>query len=380
MLFGRKICDGLVVLAIACALSAAPSKAGTDSAYTIANYPVDGKAANAVAAKSQALADGQQAALRSLLKRIVPVTAYKQLARVSNLNAGDLVSGVAVRSERNSATDYIASLDFSFQADAVRQALSAQSIPFVDVQAPQVTLITVMRQGNPPVSTGDSGNWRRAWAGLDLQHTITPVKLDELKPNVHGDTIDMLLQGDDGGLRVLNNEYGTRLVVVAVAEPDLASKKLTVTLAGQDAVGPLLLKRTYRISGGDVAYTAELAAVIGLGVLEGRWKALKSNFDAGTGAAAAGEQPVWSTAATSSGGEPVALTVEFLNADQWNEIRSQILDTPGVDGLEIQAVSDRTADIALTFPGGVRGLANALGSRGLSLVNTDSGWVLRPNY
>ena len=49
--------------------------AGADNAYTIANYPVDATAGNAVAAKQQALADGQQAAFRSLLKRIVPVTA-----------------------------------------------------------------------------------------------------------------------------------------------------------------------------------------------------------------------------------------------------------------------------------------------------------------
>ncbi len=89
--------------------------AGADSAYTIANYPVDATAANAVAAKQQALADGQQAAFRSLLKRIVPVTAYKQLTRVKDIKAANLVSGVTVRSEKNSATDYLASLDFSFR-------------------------------------------------------------------------------------------------------------------------------------------------------------------------------------------------------------------------------------------------------------------------
>ncbi len=38
---------------------------------TVGNYPVQATAANAVAAKDQALADGQQGALRSLFKRIV---------------------------------------------------------------------------------------------------------------------------------------------------------------------------------------------------------------------------------------------------------------------------------------------------------------------
>jgi hypothetical protein len=355
--------------------AAAALAAAADSAYTIANYPVDATASDAVAAKDQALAEGQQAAFRSLLKRIVPVTAYKQLTRLSGVKAADLISGVAVRSERNSATDYIASLDFSFQADAVRTELSRQGIPFVDEQAPPLTVITALLQGNPPTATNDTGLWRRAWTGLDLQHTITPVAIQDLKPVIHADTVSMLLAGDDNGLRILNDEYGTRLIVLAVAEPDIASKKLTVTLAGRDAVGPLLLKRTYRISNGDLAYTSELAAVVALGVLEGRWKAVKS---AGAPQTAAGV-PVWS-ASTGGDGEEVTFVAEFVNPAQWNEIRTQILDTPGVDALDIASVSDRDADVSLRFPGGIRGLANALGARGLSLVNTQAGWVLRPNY
>jgi hypothetical protein len=349
--------------------------AGADNAYTIANYPVDATAGNAVAAKQQALADGQQAAFRSLLKRIVPVTAYKQLTRVRYIKAADLISGVTVRSERNSATDYIASLDFSFQADAVRAALSRQSIPFIDEQAPTISLLTVLLQGNPPTVTNDTGLWRRAWTGLDLQHTITPVAVQDLKPEIHADTVSMLLAGDGNGLRILNDEYGTKLIVTAVAEPDMVAKKLTVTLAGQDAVGPLLLKRTYRMTSGDLAYTSELAAVIALGVLEGRWKAVKSaaGQQASTGA------PVWA-ASTNGRGEEVKFTASFVNPRQWNEIRAQLLDTPGVDALEISTVSDRYAAVSLRFPGGPRGLADALGARGLSLLTTPDGWVLRPNY
>jgi hypothetical protein len=363
------------VWAAAAHLCAGLAFAAADSAYTIANYPVDATADNAVAAKQQALADGQQAAFRSLLKRIVPVTAYKQLSRVRDIKAANLISGVTVRSEKNSATDYIASLDFSFQADAVRAELSRQSIPFVDEQAPAVSLLTVLLQGNPPAATNDTGLWRRAWTGLDLQHTITPVIVQDLKPVIHSDTVSMLLAGDGNGLRILNDEYGTKLIVMAVAEPDMAAKKLTVTLAGRDAVGPLLLKRTYRVTNGDLAYTSELAAVIALGVLEGRWKAVKSGAaqQASTGA------PVWS-ASTGGGGEEVKFTAAFVNPGQWNEIRAQLLDTPGVDALEIGTVADRYADVSLRFPGGARSLADALGARGLSLVNTPEGWVLRPNY
>jgi hypothetical protein len=350
-----------------------PAAAGdADTAYTVGNYPVEATAANAVAAKQQALADGQQAAFRSLMKRIVPVTAYKQLTRVANVKAADLIAGVTVRSERNSATAYIASLDFAFQPDAVRSVLSRQAIPFVDEQAPAVTIVTA---GNPPAAANDSGLWRRAWTGLDLTHTITPVKIAELKPEIHTDTINLLLAGNDRGLQALNAAYGTKLIIMAVAEPDLASKKLTVTLAGRDAVGTILLKRAYRVSGGDLDYASQLAAVVALGILEGRWKAIKS----GISRQAASNVPVWE-ASTGGTGEELTLIAEFASSGQWDQIRTQLLDTPGIDSLNIMSVSDRDANVSLRFPGGARSLANALGSRGLSLISTDRGWVLRPNY
>ena len=348
--------------------------AGTDAAYTVGNYPVEATAANAVAAKQQALAEGQKSAFRSLLKRIVPVTAYKQLTRISGVKAADLVAGVTVRSERNSTTAYIASLDFSFQPDAVRSVLSQQNIPFIDQQAAPVTVVTALMQGNPPSAVNDTAVWRRAWTGLDLEHTITPVKIADLKADINTDTVKMLLAGDDKGLQALNAAYGTKLIVMAVAEPDLAAKKLNVTLAGRDNVGTLLLKRTYRISDGDLDYASQLAAVVALGVLEGRWKAVKS---APRGQAA--NVPVWE-AATSGNGEEVTLVAEFVNSGQWDQMRTQLLDTPGIDALNIRSVSDRDASVSLSFPGGARRLANALAARGLNLINTQTGWILRSNY
>ena len=62
----------LAALAVFSTLAAQAS----DNVYTVANYPIEAQAENAVAAKEKALADGQQAAFRSLLKRLIPVTAY----------------------------------------------------------------------------------------------------------------------------------------------------------------------------------------------------------------------------------------------------------------------------------------------------------------
>ena len=223
----------------------------------------------------------------------------------------------------------------------------------------------------------DTAQWQAGWKGLDLEHTLTPVKLDELKSVVHPDTIKMLLAGDDNGQRILAGEYKSERVILAIAEQDTAAKKLNITLAGQDAVGPINLKRSYRMSDGDIAYASELAAVVSLGILEGRWKAVKSRDVAAVAPAEAPTiAPQWGS--TSSGlGEPVRFTAEFSSPSQWNEIRTQLLDTPGVDDLDIGTISALNADVLLKFPGGPTALANALGARGLSLSPGGTGWVLR---
>ncbi len=370
---------GAITGAITGTISSAVAARG-DMAFTVANYPVEASDKNAVAAKDKALADGQQAAFRSLLKRIIPVTAYKQISRLSSVKAADMLSGVAVRSERNSSTDYIASLDFSFQPDAVRAALQREGIPFIEQQAEAVTVVVVTRQGNTAQASNDTGAWREAWNGLDLEHTLTPVKLEQLKTVIHNDTVKMLTDGDDSAIRILTSEYKTDRILLAIAEPDLASKKMVVTLAGQDAVGPILLKRNYRLQDGDVAYTSELAAVVALGVLEGRWKSLKG---APASDQPAESQPAWSAGGApmaGAGGERILLIAEFNSLAQWNDIRSQLLDTPGVEELDISTVSARNADVALRFPGGAQSLANAIGGRGLNLANSGGGWILRANY
>jgi hypothetical protein len=359
----RILCAGLAAaLVLAGPVAAVPNAARNDDVYTVGNYPVDAQAANAVAAKEKALADGQQAAFRSLLKRVVPVTDYDRLKRLSSLRSSDFFEGVSVRSERNSSTRYIASLDFSFRADSVRAVLQQEGIPFVEEQAREVIVVPVVRDAQGAVDSGAAGRaWTGIWQSFDLEHTLTPIDLQRLKPEIHADTLKMLLEGR-GGERILAGEYGRPYVVMAIAEPDAATQRLKVTLVGIDAVGPLNLQRSYRVYDGDTAYAMELAAVVGQGVLEGRWKAQKT----GGGAAAYGEQ--------------VTLVAQYGSLAEWSDMRRQLLGLPGVNDLRIEAESARSAGLKLRYPGGGAALAAALRGRGLSLEGGGAGWVLRSGH
>jgi hypothetical protein len=375
----------IVVLTIVAALGAtgpALAKPAADRTYTIANYPVEARAANAVAAKETAIADGQKAAFRSLLKRIVPVTSYRDIERLAATDPATLIDGVAVRSERNSATEYIANLDISFQAAEVRNLLNSQGVPFVDTQAPATVIVPLTRDAKSAAGpSGEfrsaSGNWGTVWPTLDVENSVSPLKVDRLKPELGPDTLRGLYDDAErtASIMTLAAAYGTDQVVLAIAEVDTEGRKVHVLLAGQDAAGPFALKRAYRLSDGDLAYTLELAAVVSQGILEGRWKAVNSSV---SGAAAAPYAAgVGGYPAPGAMGDDVSFDAQFAGQNEWNAMRRVLLEAPGIDDIRIGTVSAGSASVSVKYPGGGPALAQALAGYGISLTDTGGLWVMR---
>jgi hypothetical protein len=340
----------------------AVAASGTDAVYTVGNYPVEATAADAVTAKEKALQDGQQAAFRSLLKRLVPVRAYDRIAKMPPVKAAELIDGVAVRSERNSSTQYIASLDFSFRPSAVREILRSQGIPFVDTQAPPITIVPVALGETAAQQTRLQRIWRSAWDLLDGPHALAPFKVENLKGDLTPQALKPLAEGEGRIVDRLSRIYGTSRVIVAFAEE--AGGQLVVTLAGQDAVGPFILRRAYKIASGDIDYASELAAVIGAGVLEGRWKAVRVQSAGGLDAIS--QAPI-----------PVQVFVQYASLQQWQDMRRRLSELPGVEDVQIGGVTARGADLALRYPGGGEALAAALGAQGFDVRPSGGTWVVR---
>jgi hypothetical protein len=339
----------------ALALAAAGAAAASEKVYTVGNYPVDAVAENAVAAKKKALADGQQAAFRSLLKRLMPVTSWASAKQFEGAQAAELIDAVKVRSERNSATEYLGTYDFTFRAKSIRDMLRREGIPFTDEQAPPVTLVPVW-QGPP----AEQAAWTGSWKGLDLENSLTPIKLEALRKDMASDRIAAAIAGDLGALRALAVLYKTDRVLVAAAEPDAASGRLAVTLAGTDAVGPFVLKRQYRVDPADPGYARELAAVVAHRIVEGRWKAVHTH-----GAATAG-----------AGATDLLISVEFRGMSEWQDISRKLSATPGVEELDVAGLSARGARVTLRYAEGAERLAGELARQGLTLRSNGGTWVL----
>jgi len=355
------------------------------SVYTVARFPVAAQARDAVAAKRLAMKDGQIRAFRSLLKRIVPVAAYGRLPQLKLNYVQDMIEDFSVRNEQNSRTEYLATLEFKFRQRNIQQLLKSYGLPYVDKQAPRVLVIPYYVASWPDgvvaengevgdSSTGQAGSdervlksrrrdWLRAWRDLDLVNALVPVTLKGMHEKIHPDTIRQLIEGHEQALDIVREEYDKRNILVALAGP-AKDGRMAVRLIGSDAVGSINLARNYRIYDGDFLYTAELASIVGLGVLEGRWKSIKARrIVAAT--------PQWSAQ------QSLAAEVQFSGLHEWQQIRQKLINVPGIDELKIGRLSARGADISFSHPGDIENLRSTLLASGLILEEREGQYSLR---
>jgi hypothetical protein len=377
----RRVASAIFIVALAAGNQTIAAPA--DSSYTMGNYPVEASAKDAVTARDKAVADGQRAAFRSLLKRLVPVTSYARLKRLAGLKVGDMVDGVVVKSERNSSTDYLANLDFIFQPQAVRAVLQKEGLRFVDMQAPQLIVVPIWRASpetaasSPQLSDAAGGtSWMDAWKSLDLTHALTPIKLDVPNSGLKPPVIESLSKGEASALRQILIDYKTDTIIFAIAEPDVAKKRLHVTLVGRDEVGDLGWRRSQRLDFTDLSYTVEVAAVVSLGVLEGRWKAMQLRGGRPQSIADAAAVSVKADQRDSESDGNFKFAAEFRGMGEWQTLSRRLAETPGVEDIDVAGLSARGARVSLRYTGTMNQLADALNQQGMALRNTGAGWVL----
>src|SRR5262249_19417166 len=126
----------------------------------------------------------------------------------------------------------------------------------------------------------------------------------------------------------------------------------------------------------DPGYAGELAAVVSLGILEGRWKAVKFSTGFSTSPGPAPGAVREGVAFPAAGDGAMLIAIEFRGMGEWQDISRKLAATPGVEELEVAGLSARGARVTLRYAGGAERLVDALARQGLALRHADGGWVL----
>jgi hypothetical protein len=105
-----------VLLVSVAVLTAPQALAGT---YTVSGVPVDVTAADASAARDQAIVEGQRAALKLLVENMMGAEKAAQVPLPDDAGIAEMVQDFEVESERLSAVRYVGTLTFRFLSDPV---------------------------------------------------------------------------------------------------------------------------------------------------------------------------------------------------------------------------------------------------------------------
>ena len=363
----------LLLTFILAGFSCAPIEAA-ESLYSVAKISVDVTAKDAVAARDTGMAQSEQRAVMTVLKRIMPASAFASLPEISKDDIDAMVSGVSIRSEQNSTTRYLAVLDISLNEQAVKQFLQNQNISFSEDRAPSVSILPLMVDGGSVKSEGPE-SWREAWEGLDLSHSVTPATILRPRPNLDVATVKSVLAADAQALASMQEDYSYGPLVIAVGEIDHG--QFVTRLAGTDAVGAVTFEQSNQLSG-DAKAAARNAAEIAFGVLENRWKVSQE-----------GEAPATEVKREEGGAtdekskEPaevprnVIAQVEFSGLKDWQDIRGRLMNIAGIQGLEVNSLSARAASITFDYAGSLGKLQAELGQNGFEFGDKDGNFVLR---
>lgn len=242
----------VAIFAVTVAASSGFSVAQTGGAFKVVGVPIDQTAESAAAARTLALAAGQQEAYRRLVRRLALLGDIGTAPAASPALLREIVSGIAVESEKTSSVRYLASLTVDFDPAAVRKRFLAAGLRWAETQSKPLVVLPVFRtQGT--VQLWDRTNiWHQTWR--DAPESDGLIRL--IVPP--GETSDLAaispsqaLSGDEARISVIAEQYGAGGALL-----------LAATLSSEPGTGHVLAVSINRFSsaGSHRASTRSFAA------------------------------------------------------------------------------------------------------------------------
>jgi hypothetical protein len=148
-------------------------------------------------------------------------------------------------------------------------------------------------------------------------------------------------------------------VLVAYAEP-AATGGVNVKINGLSPIGQVKIEKTYTGDDGTVEAAAQAAAKRFQELMTAKFNSDEAKF--GTGKQVANALPV---------------AVPFSSPSQWNGIRSRILATPGVKGVDVSSLGADGAVIKLMYSGELSELGSAFEAAGLQFTQLGGSWSIQ---
>jgi len=353
---------GTVALLLLPVLGAAAQQ--RSDVFTVSPVAVDATAANATAARDQAVATGESRAFDLLMQRLTLASDRARLPKIGAAQLNELVQGFEVAHERRSGVRYLADYTVHFRAEAVRQLLRQAGIGFAETQSKPLAVLPVLHQDERSTLWDDPNPWRDAWANAKPAPGLVPLvrPLGELE-DVQAIDAEAASHGDDERLQAISQRYRDADVLVTQAtlrsdiEPhtvDITSTRYSPGLPGTEQTWVTSAAANPGESDADMLGRAIAET---LSQVEEAWKSanILDFRQSGT----------------------LLVRVPAASLQDWVAVRDRLAGIPAVRGARLLALDREEARVELRYVGDPGQLRLALAQRDLELGGNDPDWTLQ---
>lgn len=331
--------------------------------FTVSDVAVDATAANASAARDQAIADGEQRAFAILLGRLTLAADRPRLPKVSDAKLPELVQGFEVAHERSSGVRYLADYTFHFRPDAVRQVLRQAGIPVAETAGKPLVVLAVLRQGDHATLWEDPNPWRDAWASAKLDATSLRLvqPLGELEDVAAIDAASATA-GDPAKLAAVSQRYRDADVLVSQA---------MLKTDGAHRVDVTSTRYSPGTPGSEQTWTSSAVAAQGDSDGDIMGRAIADTVAQVAEAAKAANMLDYSQSGT------LLARVPASSLQEWIAVRDRLAGVPAIRGSRLVSLDRGGAQVELSYVGDPAQLRTALAQRDLELSGNEPDWVLQ---
>ncbi len=338
--------------------------AWASDAYEVRGVEVDETAKTAAEARRKALVQGEAKALTRLFERLTLSADKDRLPVVDPNDVKRFVKDFGVSDEKSSAVRYIATLNYRFNPDAVRNLLRDWDLPFAETFSKPLLVLPVFEEKKKLTLWDEPNPWRDAWSAQEKEKGLVPTVLPL------GDLTDIgavsarqAAKGDVPRLAAIASRYGTTDTLVAMGVLKRGEKKrrhrleVYLTRYGASQSDQTVIK-TFNAKA-DTPVEDFLATTVDslIQLLEDNWK--RDNL--------------------LRFGRPAIMSVNvpIVELRDWIALRGRLEDAAVIRHVDLVMMSLNEARLNLHYYGDPDQLSLTLGQSDLSLAREGSEWVLR---
>jgi hypothetical protein len=364
---GRAVLVALAgVLAVwPCSLGAVAGGPVETSIYAVQGVEVDVTSTDAASAKNKALMDVQVKAFIEMVARLgSPEMAADVQEKMKPEDIAPYLRSLSIEQESSAPGRYIGRFTVRFLPQKMQKFFADRGVRLPETQADPIVVLPVYRAPDG-LKLWEDNPWRKAWIDLKGEQGLVPiiVPLGDLEDTGTITAVDAA-NGDAIKLDAVRKRYGAPSLLVAQAQP-AEGGGVHVYIEGATKLGDVKVNKIYEAEGGS-PQGAESAAVAAFQAM------LVKTYQEESAKTAAAE-----AARSANRIQSIAVSVPFSSPREWNAIRSRILSTPHVNGVDLSSLSADGAVIKLVFTRTIEELQENMRAAGLNLVQSGPAWIIQ---